>query len=121
MNQLDSRRYRMSEMQFIFDMDKTICDQKEDDIHMYYTNNLIPRKDMINTINRLYEEGNKIIIATGRGGTTGIDWREETENQLKLWKVKYHELRFIKKPLDYLYVDDKACSPKEFMERYGNK
>jgi len=103
---------------YIFDIDKTICDCKEENHFNYYIENLIPDKDMIRKINKLYDLGHPIIFITGRGAITGIDWREETEKQLKIWNIKYHELRFIKKPLDYLYVDDKACSPKEFMEKY---
>jgi hypothetical protein len=105
-------------MDIIFDIDKTICDCIKEDHKNYYIGNLIPNEDMIRKINHLYDMGHKIIFLTGRGAITGIDWKEETEKQLKIWGVKYHELKFIKKPLEYLYVDDKACSPKEFMEKY---
>jgi len=103
---------------YIFDLDKTLCDSIKEDHRNYFMENLIPRKEMIDKVNLLYSKGNKIIIMTGRGATTKIDWKSETKKQLKEWGVKYHDLRFIKKPLDYLYVDDKACSPKEFMRRY---
>lgn len=103
---------------YIFDIDETICRSKKKDHMSYYIDNVIPDEDMIQKINKLYDEDNKIIFMTGRGAITGIDWKEETEKQLKVWGVKYHELRFIKKPLDYLYVDDKAMSPKEFMETH---
>jgi hypothetical protein len=101
---------------FIFDMDETICYQKNKDHYEYYLDNLIPDNEMISYINKLYERGHPIIIMTGRGAVTGIDWSAETRMQLSKWGVKYTELRFIKKPLDYLYVDDKACSPKAFVE-----
>jgi len=101
---------------YIFDMDETFCDSIKKDHKNYFLDNLIPNKQMIKMINKLYDKGHRIIVMTGRGAMTGIDWKEETEKQLKTWNVKYHELRFIKKPLDYLYVDDKACSPKEFLE-----
>ena len=104
---------------YIFDMDETFCSSIKKNNKNYYIDNLVPNKQMIILINKLYNNGNKIIIMTGRGSITGIDWKEETEKQLKVWGVKYHELRFIKKPLDYLYVDDKACSPEEFIENYG--
>ena len=109
----------MKEKAFIFDLDKTICKWKGKENHLdYFINNLIPNEEMVERINKLYDAGHPIIIMTGRGGITGIDWRDETEMQLRTWGVKYHELKFIKKPLDYLYVDDKAMSPKEFMEKY---
>jgi hypothetical protein len=72
---------------------------------------------MISIINDLYDKGNEIIIMTGRGSITGIDWVAETEKQLSTWKVKYNELRFVSKPAEYLYIDDKACSPKEFKKK----
>lgn len=104
---------------YIFDIDKTICKWKCKEDHMkYYIENLIPMKSIIKKINRLYDKGHPIIFMTGRGAITGVDWREETEKQLNAWGVKYHKLKFIKKPLDYLYVDDKACSPKEFMKTH---
>lgn len=104
---------------YIFDMDKTFCEQILYDTTNFYTDNVKPIKKMIRIMNRLYDEGNEIIIATGRGTNTKIDWKEETKKQLDMWGVKYHKLKFVKKPLDYLYVDDKACSPKEFLEKYG--
>lgn len=102
---------------YIFDIDGTFCHQIEVDNKNYYISNQKPDKTMINIINSLYDKGNKIIIMTGRGSNTGIDWKEETEKQLKIWGVKYHKLKFIKKPLNYMYVDDCACSPKEFKEK----
>lgn len=105
----------MSYKVYIFDIDKTICDWINDDHKNLHIENMIPRMDMIKKINKLYDDGNKIIMMTGRGSVTGIDWKDETENQLKVWGVKYHELKFVNKPPEYLYVDDKACSPKEFM------
>jgi len=102
---------------YIFDIDETVCDSIKKDHRNYFIDNLVPRKDMIDIINKLHDKGHRIIFITGRGATTGIDWRAETKKQLKAWGVKYYDLRFIKKPLDYLYVDDKACSPKEFLEK----
>jgi histidinol phosphatase-like enzyme len=108
----------MNKTTFIFDIDGTICDFIKEDHKNYYIDNLIPNKCMIRKINQLYTKGHEIIFMTGRGAITGMDWTEETKKQLKVWGVKYHELRFAIKPLDYVYVDDKACSPKEFMEMY---
>lgn len=101
---------------YYFDIDGTLADQKVNNAK-YDLDNIIPDENMIKAVNALYDKGNKIIIITGRGSITGIDWKEETEKQLKGWGLKYHELRFVKKPLKYLYVDDLACSPEEFWHR----
>ncbi|HVO85381.1 MAG TPA: NAD(P)-dependent oxidoreductase [Syntrophobacteria bacterium] len=63
----------------------------------------------IDIINRLYHAGHRIIMFTARGSTTGIDWRKVTEEQLRLWGLKYHEIHFGKPAGDY-YVDDRLIS-----------
>lgn len=54
----------------------------------------------------MYERGNRIIVFTARGSMTKTNWRELTEQQLKNWNVKYHELKFDKPAADY-YIDDR--------------
>ena len=103
-------------MRYIFDIDDTICQNSE--IGKY--EKATPKKEMIVWLKKLYEEGNEIIICTGRGSVTGIDQEELTKKQLKDWGVKYHKLIFVKKPRAYLYVDDKCCTPEEFLERMKN-
>jgi CMP-N,N'-diacetyllegionaminic acid synthase len=68
-----------------------------------------PNKGNIKKINRLYENGNKIIIFTARGSATNIDWRILTKKQLQEWEVKYHELIFGKPAADF-YIDDRNIS-----------
>jgi len=65
-----------------------------------------PRQHNIDKINKLYNAGNKIILFTARGYTTGIDWREVTEQQMLDWGVKYHELH-LGKPAGDIYIDDR--------------
>ena len=36
-------------------------------------------------INKLYDEGHTVVYWTARGSTTGIDWGDLTQNQLKEW------------------------------------
>jgi len=103
--------------EYIFDIDDTICRRKSKKIKGYQKDNLIPNNKLIYYINKLYDNGFKITIITGRGMLTKMDWRSETEKQLLFWGVKYHKLKFVKKPIDYLYVDDKACSPKAFLNK----
>jgi CMP-N,N'-diacetyllegionaminic acid synthase len=99
-------------MMYIFDIDGTICDSKGTDYE-----NAVPDENMIKMINKLYDEEHTIVIMTGRGSVSGIDRKTLTLRQLKEWGVKYHQVKFIKKPREYLYVDDKCCSPDEFWNK----
>jgi CMP-N,N'-diacetyllegionaminic acid synthase len=65
-----------------------------------------PNLSNIAVINKLFDAGNNIVLFTARGYKSKIDWRETTENQLKRWGVKHHELIFGKPDADY-YIDDK--------------
>ncbi|MDQ7816758.1 MAG: hypothetical protein RDU14_06990 [Melioribacteraceae bacterium] len=96
-------------MIYCFDIDGTICTNMDGDYA-----NAEPFNNVIEKINRLYEEENIIYFYTARGATTGIDWREVTEIQLKKWKVKYHKL-FFGKPTADLYIDDKCINIKEWL------
>jgi len=106
-------------MTYIFDIDGTLNDPNTEylgDNQPYKYRDVIPDENMIKMVNHLYEQGNEIILMTGRGSTSKIDWREFTENQLKEWGVKYHKLEMVDKPPRYTYVDDMAVSPREFWE-----
>ena len=46
----------------------------------------------------------------------GIDWRKETEVQMKAWGVKYHKL-FLGKPGADIYIDDKAVNIKDWVQQ----
>ena len=98
---------------YIFDIDGTFTDISES--LSDYTN-AIPDENMIKMINYLYDQGNEIILRTGRGSTTNTDWSELTKKQLKEWGVKYHKLEFVNKPAKYLIIDDMAVSPREFWD-----
>lgn len=91
-----------------FDIDGTIADT---DIKNYSIAE--PDESITILINKLYDNGNTIIIFTARGATSGKDWRSVTENQLKRWGVKYHQL-IMGYPKD-LVVDDVAITPEDFM------
>jgi hypothetical protein len=97
-------------MTYCFDLDGTLCSHESD------YNFAKPIVDRINKINLLYDEGNVILIDTARGSTTGIDWYEITEKQLKNWGLKYHNLRVgIKLNYD-IFIDDKAINDKLFFK-----
>lgn len=90
-------------MKYCFDIDNTI----------FYTDkdyNIISlNDDIIKKINKLYRNGNVIIIYTGR------HWNklEMTVKQLSLYNIQYHSL-IMGKPIADVYVDDKAMRPDEF-------
>lgn len=96
---------------YCFDLDGTLCTNSDGD---YETAQ--PFNERIRMVNLLYDSGNRILIFTARGSTTGIDWRLITENQLIKWNVKYHELIF-GKPFADFYIDDKALSDSDFFPR----
>ena len=90
---------------FVFDIDGVIAKIQKD---LDYAHSE-PNKQMIKIINKLYDYGNTIVLFTARGYVTGKDWSQVTREQMKLWGVKYHELKFGKPNADY-YVDDKMLS-----------
>ena len=86
------------------DIDGTICDSSNG------YENAIPIKKNIDTINKLYDNGNVIVYWTSRGRKTGIDWSELTKKQLLDWGCLYHELSMNDKPSYDLLIDDKAIN-----------
>lgn len=91
------------------DIDETIC---------FYENNIpldgsknylqaIPNLDNINKVNKLFEQGNKIVYWTARGSRSKIDWYEFTKNQLDSWNAKYTDLR-CDKPYYDLFIEDRS-------------
>lgn len=66
----------------------------------------VPLQANIQIINRLADQGHKVILHTARGYVTGIDWEEITRSQMDIWGVKYSELK-LGKPNADIYLDDK--------------
>ena len=93
-----------------FDLDGTLCSNTEG---AYETATPIIKN--IAKVNRLFDEGNIIVIYTARGCKTGRDLRKFTEQQLKAWGVKHHHL-FLGKPFADLFVDDKAVNSNDFFK-----
>ena len=104
---------------YVIDIDGTICSQKE--VGEYEGSEPFP--DRIAQINKLYDEGNKIVFLTARGmgmfsGSVKCSydrWYKVTLEQLKKWNVKYHEL-YLGKPAGDFYIDDKALKDTDFFE-----
>lgn len=105
-------------MRYIFDIDGTICTQTEGD----YTQ-AQPKKQRIEKVNKLFDEGHTIIMMTARGmGRSNNNTKESyemffdlTKEQLDSWGVKYHAL-FLGKPAGDFYIDDKGVKDSDFFE-----
>lgn len=109
---------------YVFDLDGTICEEKQPGTPLENYKFLQPKKDIVAYINRLHDNGNYIIINTARhmnstGGNIGkinakvgkitLDWLEAVG-------VKYDEIFFGKPRADF-YVDDRAMSIDLFLEK----
>ena len=97
-------------MRYCFDLDGTICNTplRPSDLKPGYLE-ATPFPFMVEQVNRLYDEGNYIIIMTARGRGSGIDWTELTKEQLERWGVKYHEIEpMFHKPHADIFIDDKG-------------
>jgi CMP-N,N'-diacetyllegionaminic acid synthase len=77
----------------------------------------LPNYEIINQINKLYNNEHIILLYTARGATTGIDWRKITEDQMRQWGLKYHQLYFGKPTAD-VYIDDKAINLSEWKNNH---
>lgn len=90
-------------MTYCFDIDGTICNK---DVEY---EKAIPYPSVIVKINSLYDEGHTIILYTARGSKTGLDWTELTNQQIKKWGIKCHEVK-LGKPFYDLMIDDRAIN-----------
>lgn len=91
-------------MRYFIDLDETLCRNLGEKSTYDYCEPIVER---IQNVNRLYDQGNYIVIWTARGRTSGIDWTQKTTEQLAEWDVKYHELKMDKPSYD-VYIDDKS-------------
>ena len=99
-------------MKYVFDIDGTICKEEGDVISRK------PYIERINKINKLYDEGHEIVYMTARGLKSGRGetyYRPITEEQLKSWGCKYHELSFKIHDADF-FIDDKGISDTDFVK-----
>ena len=99
-------------MKYVFDIDGTICKEEGDVISRK------PYIERINKINKLYDEGHEIEYMTARGVKSGRGetyYRPITEEQLKSWGCKYHELSFKIHDADF-FIDDKGISDTDFFK-----
>jgi len=94
------------------DIDETICISPEDRDY----NKAVPIEKNIKKINKMYDNGDRIVYWTARGTGSGIDWRSVTEQQFVKWGVKYHELH-LGKPIYDLFIDDKNINSETFFNQ----
>jgi hypothetical protein len=94
---------------YCFDLDGTLCTNTNGEYK-----NATPFLDRIKKLNDLHKNGNKIIIDTARGSTTGIDWYDLTENQLRSWGVNFDELIVGRKVHADFFIDDKGINDNIF-------
>jgi len=105
-------------MTYVFDIDGTICSLTNGEYEK-----ALPMKERIEKINRLYDEGNKIIFHTARGMgrfknnrfDAGSEFWIFTYRQLEEWGVKFHSL-FLGKPAGDIYIDDKGIRDGDFFK-----
>tara|TARA_Y100001937_G_C7062554_1_gene304438 strand:- start:270 stop:593 length:324 start_codon:yes stop_codon:yes gene_type:complete len=104
-------------MIYCFDIDGTICTLEPNSDYA----SAKPFPFMIQKINELYDAGHTIKFFTARGCNSGIDHTELTAQQLRDWKVRYHELIMNKKPHYDLLIDDKAVNVESWVRSVGIK
>lgn len=96
---------------YIFDIDGTILKTVDGD----YPNS-VPIPGRIEKVNKLYDEGHRIVYWTARGTQSGINWHFYTKLQLIRFNAKYHELH-VGKPHYHVWVDDKAMNADVFFNK----
>ena len=99
-------------MKYVIDIDVTICKEVGKVIGRP------PYKDRIEKINKLYDEGHTIVYLTARGLKSGrgeLHYRPITEQQLKEWGCKYHELSFKTHDAD-IFIDDKCINSEDYFD-----
>ena len=102
-------------MKYCFDIDGTLCDTPNKENGKPDYENATPIPFMLEHVNRLYDEGNKIILQTARGRGSGIDHRVLTRTQLQGWGFKFHDLEpMFHKPTADLFIDDKAINVEDW-------
>ncbi|ASD52026.1 phosphoheptose isomerase [Pseudomonas phage PspYZU05] len=103
-------------MRICFDIDNTLTVWNSDrDYENFKAND-----NMVELVNKLYDEGHEITLFTSRGmSSVGADKTEELirpslERNLHKLGFKYHHL-ILNKPYYDIIVDDKSLRPDEFM------
>ena len=106
-------------MRYCFDIDGTIFETPLNDFQKPDYENSRPIPFMIDQVNRLFREGNYIILQTARGKSSGIDWTELTVRQLREFKCNYNELfPMFSKPTADIFIDDKGINVLDWKKNH---
>lgn len=103
-------------MRYVFDLDNTLCDTKKDENGNWDYLGAEPFRDRIDIVNKLFDEGNYIIVETARGCVSKKNWYEKTYNQLISFGLKFNELRTGIKFNSDFFIDDKAINSEIFFK-----
>ena len=98
-------------MVYCFDLDGTLCNT---DGNNYKDST--PKKERIEIVNTLYDQGHTILIDTARGCVSGKNYFFFTMEQLKSWGVKFHTLRTGVKFGADVFIDDKGIQDQRFFK-----
>ena len=106
-------------MTYVFDIDGTLCTNTYGDYE-----NAQPFLERIEKVNKLFNEGNTIILFTARGmGRTENNSKaaqrmffDMTLEQVNKWGISHHSLMLGKPAADF-YIDDKGINDENF---FGN-
>ena len=102
-------------MKYCFDIDGTLCDTPNNEKGKPDYLNAKPFPFMVETVNRLYQDGHHIIMMTARGRGSGIDHTELTRKQLNDWGYMYHHLEpMFHKPTADIFIDDKGINVEDW-------
>jgi glycerol-3-phosphate cytidylyltransferase len=105
-------------MRYCFDIDGTLCHTPNNEQGKPDYSNAQPFPFMVEQVNRLYDEGNYIVMQTARGKGSGIDHTELTKRQLDEWGYKYHELfPMFCKPTADIFIDDKGINVEDWKKQ----
>ena len=108
-------------IRYLFDLDNTLCVTQKNDKGEWDYNNSKPIEDRIKIVNKLFEDGNYIIVDTARGSSSKKDWYDLTKNQLDRFGLKYHELRSGVKYNADIFIDDKGINSELFFSNFTKK
>jgi|TARA_B100000035_G_C20989738_1_gene549581 hypothetical protein len=106
-------------MNYVIDIDDTICIPGSTEDTKY--TDATPIQNRIDKINKLYDDGNRIIYLTARGmgkfknnaSLAHKEYYQYTVDQLTSWGCKFHEV-YLGKPSGDYYIDDKGINSNDF-------
>ena len=76
----------------LFEWSREEADRFFEIYYKKFVENVTPKQDSVETINRLHDEGNKIILITSRDNYADVNAKVETEKWLKKQGIKYDSL-----------------------------